>query len=155
MLSLIDHHASFVKNRLIEYTNKDTKDIALVQINNNKILKLCLSASSQLGINMVNVVDNLSLTKDGLENVFDYCIVILEGKNPRIHSLQYNLSKKVKTNEILIFNENFTIVPIPKNWIAISAKRFLFKVLPSLFSSPKIFFVDVLNGIRLLFKLRK
>lgn len=150
-----DHHASFVKNRLIEYTNKDTKDIALVQINNNKILKLCLSASSQLGINMVNVVDNLSLTKDGLENVFDYCIVILEGKNPRIHSLQYNLSKKVKTNEILIFNENFTIVPIPKNWIAISAKRFLFKVLPSLFSSPKIFFVDVLNGIRLLFKLRK
>ena len=122
---------------------------------NNIILDLCHAAADKLGFNMTNVVDNLKLTHVGINNRFDLCIVILEGQNPRIHSLQYNLSKKIKSKKVLIFNENFTVVSPPKSWIIISLKRFIFEVFPLLFSSPKTFFADVLNGIKLLFRLKK
>ena len=150
-----DHHVSFVTDRLKELSCEHLKNIALVQINNNIILDLCHAAADKLGFNMTNVVDNLKLTHVGINNRFDLCIVILEGQNPRIHSLQYNLSKKIKSKKVLIFNENFTVVSPPKSWIIISLKRFIFEVLPLLFSSPKTFFADVLNGIKLLFRLKK
>jgi len=150
-----DHHVSFIKNRLIEQTDKNIKNIALVQINNKIILDLCKDAAKDLNFNMVNVVNNLELTDKGKIDKYDLCVVILEGQNPRIHTLQYNLSKKVNSKKTLILNENFTEVSPPLNWTKIAMKRFIFEVLPSLFTSPKTFFADVINGMKLLLKLKK
>ena len=104
---------------------------------------------------MTNVVDNLKLTHIGINNRFDLCIVILEGRTQEYIACNIIYQKKIKSKKVLIFNENFTVVSPPKSWIIISLKRFIFEVFPLLFSSPKTFFADVLNGIKLLFRLKK
>ena len=152
---IFNHHVSFVEQRLSQNITATTKSIALVQINNTTILKLCQSASKRLNIEITNVVANLNLIKKAKNNSYDLCIVILEGGNPRVHSLQLNLAKKVNAGKLLILNENFTEVPFPKNWIIASLIRFRKDVLPLLFNDPKTFFVDFFNAAKRLFALKK
>ena len=140
---------------MIETIGKGVKKIALVQINNDKILDLCRRAAEELNIEINNVVSDLKLTNEGKTETFDLCILILEGTNPRIHSLQYHLSKKIESKKILIFNENFTKVSAPKNWIIASIEKFSNVLLPRLFTSPKTFFVDFFNALKRLLKLKK
>ena len=152
---ILNHHLSFIKKRMIETIGKEVKKIALVQINNDKILDLCRRAAEELNIEINNVVSDLKLTSEGRAENFDLCILILEGTNPRIHSLQYHLSKKIESKKILIFNENFTKVSAPKNWIIASLEKFYKVLLPRLFTSPKTFFVDFFNALKRLLKLKK
>mgnify|MGYP001207361183 CR=1 FL=1 len=154
-LKILNHHLSFIKKRMIETIGKEAKKIALVQINNNKILDLSKRAAKELNMEINNVVSDLRLTNEGRTEIFDICILILEGKNPRIHSLQYNLSKQIKSKKILIFNENFTEVSAPKSWVITSAEKFFKVLLPKLFTSPKAFFTDSLNALKRLWKLKK
>jgi hypothetical protein len=83
------------------------------------------------------------------------CIVILEGSNPRVHSTQLNLAKKISSNNLLILNENLSEVSAPKNWILVSAKKFLTILLPKLFNSPRTFFVDLMNALKKIIRLKK
>ena len=150
-----NHHVSFVKKRIIESIGTETKRIALVQINNNKILRLCESAGKELNIEIKNVVRDSDLTNEGKTKDFDLCILVLEGSNPRLHTLQFNLAKKIRASNLIIFNENFTEVLPPKHWLISSFDRFIKDLLPRLFKSPKAFFVDLFNALKRLVKLKK
>ena len=62
---ILNHHLSFIKKRMIETIGKGVKKIALVQINNDKILDLCRRAAEELNIEINNVVSDLKLTNEG------------------------------------------------------------------------------------------
>jgi hypothetical protein len=150
-----EHHVSFAKQRLHESIAPTVRNIALVQINNLKIFELCKCAAEELGLQISNVIQELQLTKKAKTNSYDMCIVILEGSNPRVHSTQLNLAKKISSNNLLILNENLSEVSAPKNWILVSAKKFLTILLPKLFNSPRTFFVDLMNALKKIIRLKK
>ena len=60
---------------MIETIGKGVKKIALVQINNDKILDLCRRAAEELNIEINNVVSDLKLTNEGKTETFDLCIL--------------------------------------------------------------------------------
>lgn len=150
-----EHHVSFAKQRLQESIAPTIRNIALVQINNLKIFELCKCVAEELGLQISNVIQGLQLTQKARTNSFDMCIVILEGSNPRVHSTQLSLAKKISSNNLLIFNENLSEVSAPKNWILVSAKKFLTVLLPKLLNSPRTFFVDLMNALKKIIRLKK
>lgn len=152
-LEIFEHHASFVEQRLSEYILDFKKDIALVQIANKTISDLCQSAAKKLDISIDNVIDqNFTLNQIGRDKSYHLCILMLEGSNPRVHRLLLKLAKKVNSERLLVLNENFSEVQMPKNWVVSGFLRFRRQLLPLMFTDPKTFVVDTFNALRRLLR---
>lgn len=163
-LAIKNHHISFVKQRLQEIINKNDTKVAILESNDSILLELLKTGAKELGIKLKHInskdisdtqrKENLRITESKKQNsakyLYDVCILILPGNNPRTHRRLFSLAKRANAQKLVILNENLTVISKPRNWIIISILILFKKLIPKLRVSPKTFFVDSVLGVRLL-----